>query len=91
MSEPAALGKARAVVRHAKQCGVRPREFLVSLTKDEAFELLDWIVSTADPVCVDVVALEAEARQAHEHDDPFMALGGRTVLGLPIVPVLSLH
>jgi len=91
MPEPAVVDRARALKRHAKYTGMPLREFCVTVTKGEAYELLTWFRQTADPKQTDLVLLDQAIQEAVDADDPFLVLKDFTLLGLEILPREQLH
>lgn len=84
MSDPIALDRARAVLRHIKFLGGRPCEYTVSVTAEEGFELLAWLRAQASPESVNLEALDADIAQAIRSDDPWIVLDHYELLGLKI-------
>lgn len=85
--KPAALSKAESLAAHARYLGVRPSEFMVSLTLGEAYELLDHLAAehpTNRVLLEDIAAAKTAA-------DPWIVLANFQLQGLEIGRVNELH
>jgi hypothetical protein len=88
---PHAIVKAESLLRHVKQVGAPQREFAISLTKGEAYELLDYIQDGQLGHVSNQQLLEADIAEAKERCDPFLVLRYWQLLGFELVPAESLH
>lgn len=86
MPEPAALDRARAIVQHAKYCGAPLKQFSVTVSKAEGFELLGWFRENADPETIDLTLLDEAIAECRRRDDPFEVLREFKLAGVDIIP-----
>lgn len=87
MVKPAALAKAEALVGHARYLGVQPKEFAVSVTLGEAYELLDYLAELHPQNAV----LEGDIRAAKLEANPWRVFEHFQLAGLEIVRTQDLH
>ena len=91
MAEPAAVHRARSLLKHVQKLGGQPEDFYVLVTKDEAIELLKWFRTQVDETKLNVALYDRDVRRALKRDDPFEVLEQFTLCGLPIRPASSIH
>lgn len=91
MVTPAALSKAESLVRHAGYLGVKPTEFVVSLTVGEAYELLDFLAGGGMGRVANHELLVQDIADAKVACNPWDILTHWTLLGLSIVRAEDLN
>lgn len=87
-TEPLAFERARAVSEHARYLGVSLSEFAVTVTVEEAFELLDWVLSQAKlDNTLNIELLTEDCIKARAQQDPWVVLNGFELFGMPVVRI----
>jgi hypothetical protein len=85
VTEPAALERAQALARHAAYLGVDRSQFAVTVTIQEAFQLIDWLIGTAKrDGNLNHSLLELDAEQARALGDPWIVLTNFELMGMPV-------
>ncbi len=84
MQEPAAVERARVMLRYAKQCAAPLHQLVVCVTQPEGFELLAWFRESADSRTIDLRLLDDAIQEARQADDPWLVLKDFRLLGLGI-------
>lgn len=88
---PAALHKAQSLANFARYQGGGLAAFEVTLTNDEAFELLDWIPTYSGMVSIEGLPMyKQDAAQARRANDPWIVLQNFTFYGLRTTPATVL-
>ena len=82
------IGRADALLTHAKYLGAPLKEFAVLVSLAEGFELLTWILEQRDDQTIDQVLLQSDAAVAIATGDPWYVLEHFTLKGLPIFRAL---
>ena len=92
MKEPVALDYARSTQSHMKRLGGTHRDYAITLSNAQAFELLEWFVAeNLEGGCLDQSLLTADLVEARLKDDPFGMLRYFTVLGFELIPALVIN
>jgi hypothetical protein len=87
LKHPPALEKARSLARFANSEGGGLAGFEVTLTADEAFDLVDWIHDFSGLVSQEgLPQLEADMVTARRANDPWIVLNNFTFYGLKTAP-----
>jgi hypothetical protein len=83
--EPAVLERASALAKHAAYLGVDRAQFAVTVTVQEAFELIDWLIDKAKrDGNLNHALLELDAEQARALGDPWIVLANFELMGMPV-------
>lgn len=85
---PAAVERAQALVRHARYLGAPLNQFVVSLTKPEGYEVMEWLREDSQ---LNRTLLDEDIEHARELDDPWFVLRNFHLFGLEIVRREDLH
>lgn len=91
MSVIAAIEKAQKLRNFAQHCGSPLREFQLSLTKGEAYELLDHMVATGYANTAHREQFNQDVLEAKAAGDPWMVLQHFNLMGLTIERKEALH
>jgi hypothetical protein len=83
----AAFRKAQSLHRHAAYMGVKPQEFQVALTKEEAFELLDVTLEEQGQFMTNPELFARDIQVAKSVQDPWPLLENWALLGMALVPL----
>jgi len=85
IQEPAAVEIAKSLARHASYLGVDRSQFAVTISVDEAFELIDWLLSqAARDGNLNLAMLTVDADQARAMHDPWIVLNNFQLLGMSV-------
>lgn len=88
---PAALAKADSLAKFARASGSPLSTFALTLTRGEAYELLDYMAEGGLGKCQYHEQLVEDIRQAKADGDPWAILAHFQLQGLDIVSVDCLH
>jgi hypothetical protein len=88
---PVALSKAESLAKFAQASGSPLNTFALTLTRGEAYELLDYMAEGGLGKCQFHDDLVRDIRQAKSDGDPWVILRNFQLQGLDIVCVDSLH
>jgi len=80
----AAHGKAQELYNFAQQQGAPLSEFVLLVSKEEAWELLDYLVTDPGSGYAGNESLLADIQKAREQDDPYWILENFQLSGLDI-------
>lgn len=86
---PRAIRKAECLARFVTHSGAPQSEFVVSVTQEEAFELLDYLLECERTG--DDSVLRSDIATAIKHGNPWPVLENFNLLGFPITRAEWLH
>jgi hypothetical protein len=86
-----AVLKADALASHARYLGVPLNVFAVTLTTEEGFELIEYILEGGLGRFVDETQIEADALSAKAQGDPWIVLENISIYGFEILKCTVLH
>lgn len=84
MTDPVALDRAKALLRHVKRLGAPLEEFYVPVSVDEGFELIRWFRAQAEESTTNLAVLDQDIRRAQKKGDPWIVLENVSLMGLAI-------
>ena len=84
MSEPAAVVRARSLLKHVKHLGASPEEFFVPVTAEEGFELLRWFRGQVTEEQMNLQLLDRDIDRAKRRGNPWPMLENFRLCGLEI-------